>query len=194
MQKHIRLIKNIFLDIRYGGKFLGGTIKTKFAALGAKNTSNSDYGTLNYIFADIVKPNDVLVDVGCGKGRVINFWLSKRYENNIIGLELDNRVANFTKKRLKPYKKVSIISGDAIKNLPSEGTIFYLYNPFDEGNMIRFRERIWEIFSGSGSITIVYYNCIHLNVFENDSRWVIKEIKNDYLIKPTVIIQINSDE
>ncbi len=73
----------------------------------------------------------MLVDIGCGKGRVINFWLHQGLTNRLIGLELDPDVATAAQQRLAPYRNVQIIVGDAIENLPTDGTLFYLYNPFE---------------------------------------------------------------
>jgi hypothetical protein len=86
MNKFFRLLKNVYLDIRFGGKFLGGMIKTKYESIGAYDTGNSDYNALNYIFTNMlhIQRDDVIVDVGCGKGRVINFLLHKGLKNKLL--------------------------------------------------------------------------------------------------------------
>jgi len=168
-----RLLRNAVLDIRYGGKFLGGTIPTLYAHHGARNTANTDYAALPYIFRDEIKEDDILVDVGCGKGRVINWWLSRGYKNRIIGIELDPKVAEFTRNRLKKYKNVIIITGSALEHFPSEATVVYLFNPFDEIKMINFRDLIKR---NGKPVRIFYYNCVHVGVFNNDSQWDVRDV------------------
>ena len=76
-------------DLRYGGYF-GGFQKTRYGHLGAHDTMSSHYFVLSRLFGKFpVKESDVLVDVGCGKGRVINWWLRKGCRHRIIGIELD---------------------------------------------------------------------------------------------------------
>ncbi len=85
---------------RYGA-FLGGTVKTPYADLGIHDSASTDYGALPQIFENAISPSDVLVDIGCGKGRVINWWLSRGYTNRMVGLEIDSEVARQTADRLR---------------------------------------------------------------------------------------------
>jgi hypothetical protein len=135
---------------------------------------NTDYLALSYIFENRIKPTDVLVDVGCGKGRVIQWWLSRGYCNRIIGLELDEEIADNTRRRLLKYKNVSIIGGDAIQNLPADGTLFYLYNPFAAPIVAAFKKRLMILAGLRGKITILYYECMHVDVFRNDPQWTVE--------------------
>jgi len=176
VNKYVRVLRNLMIDFRYGGKFLGGTEKTRYSIFGAYNTSNSDYALLAYLFKDKIKESDVLVDVECGKGRVINWWLSQGLKNKIIGLELDPEIAAKTRSRLRYYKNVTIIAGDALKNIPREATILYLYNPFNRIVMEKLKVRLVDLFGDSGDISIYYYNSVHADVFENDPVWVIENV------------------
>jgi hypothetical protein len=55
---------------------LGGTLRTRYAHLGAFDTANSDYDDLPALFAAAgVQANDAIPDAGSGKGRVLN-WVS----------------------------------------------------------------------------------------------------------------------
>ena len=48
-----------------------------------------------------VGPNDTIVDVGCGKGRSLN-WLIDRFPGNpIVGIELDPELCTQTARRLQ---------------------------------------------------------------------------------------------
>ncbi len=169
----IRVARNALIDLRYGGLLLG-KIKTRFAHLGAVNTENSDYAALSHIFENRIQSSDVLVDVGCGKGRVINWWLSRGLGNRMIGIELDERIAEQTRRRLRPYGNVTILTGHVVQNLPIDGTLFYLYNPFDAHVVDAFKNRLLTLFRERGNITILYYNCRHVEIFRNDPAWSVE--------------------
>ena len=72
-----KLLSNIMRDLRHGGSFLGGTVPTRYAHLGAVETANTDYLVLEAMFSHVdLQESDLIVDLGCGKGRVMNFLLS----------------------------------------------------------------------------------------------------------------------
>jgi hypothetical protein len=120
-----------------------------------------------------IAPEDVLVDVGCGKGRVLNWWLSRGLRNQIVGLEIDPEIAAHTRHRLRKYRNVTIVTGDGIENLPADGTLFFLFNPFQKPMVSRFQERILQL-PRRDKVRIYYYNCAHADVFENDPRFSIE--------------------
>jgi len=159
------------MDIRFGGRFLGGGVETRFASLGAYNTANSDYGALEFSLSKIrMGSGDVFVDVGCGKGRVINYLLHRGFTGRIIGVELDDEIASFTRRRLRRYANVQIRSGNILDNLPEDATIFYLFNPFCAEVMKRFKEKIEASF---GRVIVIYYNDCFIDVFQNHPGWKI---------------------
>jgi SAM-dependent methyltransferase len=164
---------NIAYDLRFG-EILRGDIPTRFSELGAERSSNISYYALSLIFkGESIAPEDVLVDVGCGKGRLINWWLSRRLRNQIVGLEIDPEIAAHTRHRLRKYRNVTIVTGDGIENLPADGTLFFLFNPFQESVVNRFKERILQL-PRRNQIRIYYYNCAHADVFENDPRFSVE--------------------
>ena len=164
---------NLAYDLRFG-EILRGDVATRFSELGAENTSNVSYFALSLIFKnEPIADDDVLVDVGCGKGRVLNWWLSRRLSNRIVGLELDPEIAAHTRHRLRKYRNVTIITGDAIENLPVDGTLFFVFNPFGRPVVSRFKERILQL-PRRDKIRIHYDNCVHIDVFENDPRFSVE--------------------
>ncbi|HZW29645.1 MAG TPA: class I SAM-dependent methyltransferase [Isosphaeraceae bacterium] len=166
-------IRSFVLDLRYGGS-CGGTRPSRFAHLGATVTMSTEYHQLDELFqrAGIpVGPADVLVDIGCGKGRVINYWLARGYRNRIVGLELDPDVAAAVRRRVRSWPNVAILTGDAVDNLPGDGTIFYAFNPFDAAVMTRLKARMEALFLGKRQVVLLYYNCHHQGVFEHDPAW-----------------------
>ena len=170
----IKSLRNAAVDLRYG-RFLGGTIRTRYAHLGAFHVANSDYDDLPPLFAAAgVVPADVIVDVGCGKGRVVNWLLMHHPDNRIVGIELDPEVCAATAKRLRRHERVTILCGDAPALLPPDGTIFFLFNPFDESVLRRFADAFLAL--GPEGRRIVYYNDEYVEVFRDDPRFGVREI------------------
>jgi SAM-dependent methyltransferase len=185
-----RRIQNFLLDIRFG-RPLYGSEPSRYAELGAHSTENSSYSCLKKMFAGQIKVNDVLVDVGCGKGRVINWWLSQGLRNQLIGIELDEVIAAETQRRLSQFNNVRIIPGDATEMLPSESSIVYLYNPFDARVMLSFKSRVKSILyeTGRKGITLIYSNPKHLDIFRSDPQCAMTLGK---ALHPFAIIQVRS--
>ncbi len=168
----ISRIRSKILDYKYSGGSLGGLIKPTLE--GAHYTSSTDYAILADVFKRItIKKSDVLVDVGCGKGRVIFWWLKSGYLNKIYGIELNPEVANETNKRLTKYENVTIITGSILENLPDEANVFYLFNPFDKKTTGEFRDLLEKklLNNNAEKLTIIYYNCVYVDVFKNNPNW-----------------------
>ena len=171
-----RPLQDLALDLRYGGP-CGGRMRNPFADRGASPVQSTSYAALARLFgrnAIEIRADDVLVDVGCGPGRVISFWLSRGLRNRMIGLELVEPVAARARRRLGKFANVDIVAGDAVANLPPAGTFFYLYNPFDAAVLARFAERLLAVASRPRELRILYFNCRHLDVFRRDPRWRVR--------------------
>jgi hypothetical protein len=187
----IRPLHNLLEDRKWGG-FCGGTKPSPYAHLGASVTQSLDYGHLSYLFTRNNLPvheSDVLVDVGCGKGRVINFWLGRGFRNRIIGIEIDGEIADTTRNRLARYPNVEIITGDATELLPEDGTLFFLFNPFGPDVMRRFLERLKQ----RRNTRIIYYYCLYIDLFKNDGFWTVEDLrtgdwKRAVLIRPKAAV------
>jgi hypothetical protein len=104
--------RNLATDLRFGGS-LAGTEPP--ASPGTAPVTNSQYSVLPHIFAGQIRSSDVLVDVGCGKGRVINWWLSRGLRNPIFGIEHHREVAGATAARLRRHRNVTVVNEDATR-------------------------------------------------------------------------------
>jgi len=150
------------IDLRFGGRLCATNLDETVYKDGRHTMVHSDYHVLRDIFAEVpIAEDDVLVDVGCGEGRVINFWLSRGLKNQIIGLEIVDEVAKRTRERYGKYPNVSIIHGNAVANPPPNGTIFFLYNPFGEDKVALFERAVRNL-----RATIVYYQNNYMNAFD----------------------------
>lgn len=166
--------RNLLIDRRYGGSCAGTSKPAYYAAVGANEIQSSDYTQLDMLFDRNrleIRPDDVLVDVGCGKGRVFNFWLERGHRNRMVGLELSEEVAAAARERLACFPNVTILAGDAIANLPPDGTFFYVYNPFAEPVVRRFADALAATVERKADVRIIYNHCRHIDVFAADPRW-----------------------
>lgn len=85
----------------------------------------------------LIDRNDVLLDYGCGKGRVI-VWTGARFPlRRIIGVELDQELHALANTNIRNWKgqlrcsDIALIHGDATElDVPDDVTIIFLYNPF----------------------------------------------------------------
>ncbi len=169
------IARNAVRDLRYGA-FLGGTVKTRFEHLGAHDAGNVEYEDLPPLFAPAeVGPGDVIVDVGAGKGRSINWLLERFPDNRIVGIELDPQIAEKTASRLRRFENVTIVCGDATELLPRDGTVFYLFNPFDESVMRRFIDAFLSQ-DMRPNRRIVYHNSKDIQLFRDNPRFVVRDI------------------
>ena len=186
----IEIIKNIFFDLKYG-KVLCGTKKTPYKHLGASDTANTRYSVLKEIFHHIeINVSDVIADIGCSKGRVINYLLDQGITNKIYGIELDEQIGLAVKERLKYRSNVEIVIGNVLYNLPLDITIFYMYNPFSREIMIEFK-KILDMYHNGVGFRIIYYNCIDIDLFEKDERYNIQKVdfKRGILDHDCIIIE-----
>ena len=165
--KAFRKLKTIYIDTKYGYPLkdvLGQTQNHE----GAKPTvASGDYDQIR-LLDSLTNSNDVLVDVGCGQGRMINYWLDKKLNNRIVGIEYDEGIACATKERLKKHKNVEIICGDATKCAPLDATFMYLFNPFDFETTQRFADYIWDNRARyiENHLQILLYNCESFAAFD----------------------------
>jgi SAM-dependent methyltransferase len=171
-----KLGRSLALDLRYGGRLLGGTVQNAEEGKGFHRFENTDYAILDRIFEDVeLLPNDLVVDVGCGRGRLMNWLLRKGFRGRIVGVEVNPPVAEFARSRLKQYSQIEIVTGDATQILPPDGSVFYLYNPF-EGPLIRaFAEKLASMpVVVHRRQLIIYFNPAFLGEFEKLGLWRVR--------------------
>lgn len=119
------------------------------------------------------------------EGRVLNYWLYRYPRNKIYGVEIDPEISVQTSKRLEKYKQCTVLSGSILDKFPADGTIFYLYNPFDKEILREFSSKIKKAALDGRGRTIVYVHCKHLHAFD-DEEFKIRRISG--LLHETCII------
>ena len=77
--------------------------------------------------------DDVLVDLGCGKGRVL-FVAAEQKVKKIIGVELDQKLTVLAHENIRNLRSqcspIEIVNTDAATFPVEEGTVFFLFDPF----------------------------------------------------------------
>ena len=164
----LETINNFWIDIMIQRTFLGGRITSIDGSKNIYDTVSTSYKTVERIFFKYypLKDTDVLVDVGCGKGRVFNYLLYRGLRNKMIGYEINVAVAEAAKKNLSRFKNVEILSENILDHFPKEPNIYYMFNPFNTPLMMEFKELIWG--AKAKNPVILYYNPTCLDVFNDD--------------------------
>jgi SAM-dependent methyltransferase len=113
----------------------------------------SPWRTLRLVLPpDEVGANDVFIDIGAGKGRVLLEAAAHYAFGRVMGLELSPQLASVARANVSAStglrcQQVEIIVGDATQfSIPDDVTIVFLYNPF--------RGSIFEQFLGQVSATL----------------------------------------
>lgn len=166
-------VYGLYYDMLLAGRSLNRTVF---------NESKSAYPvqSISYMYlielAKKIKysPDDVFVDVGCAWGRLIGYLLKKTDISKFYGIELNQSIAEKAKKYFKNKSKVEIISGNILNNIPKDGTIFYLFNPFDADVLEAFLTAIDNNIQHSVKIMYLYPTCSE--VFDKHPEWKKTEV------------------
>ncbi len=90
-------------------------------------------------------PEDVLVDYGSGKGRVVAMAARERLQK-VIGVELKRALCDAVRRNIDRLEgkrsPVEIIQADAVDFNPDEATLLFLYDPFKYRTFKRVLETI----------------------------------------------------
>ena len=160
-----------------------------FSSINKKN--GFDYETIspfliNKILTTInIYEEDILVDFGCGKGRVL--LIASQYKfKKIIGIEFSRELVDIALKNIMSCKGcnnfdidiIKIVEGDALDyKYNNDETIFYLYNPFTNIILDQLCEKIKKsIYHRSRRVYIIYVNPIYDNIIVANGFNKIKKI------------------
>ena len=81
---------------------------------------------------DLIKKEDIIVDYGCGKGR-IGFFLNNQIGCKVVGIDHSERLLKMATKNLESYGDngdIKFIHSEAEEYLPTDANYFYFFNPF----------------------------------------------------------------
>jgi SAM-dependent methyltransferase len=183
-------VRNWVTDWRYGG-FAGGGSGSSHEDEGMLGFTAVDYQQLDKVFNARngleLRHDDILVDIGCGKGRVINWWLGHGPGNRIYGIELEDGLAAQARRRLARWPNVTIITGDALRELPPDATLIWMFNPFWADVVERFKERLVDVYGLDSPVRVVYFMPLFEQTFAGDPRFVVREVKTKPIYRCVII-------
>ncbi|GAC1425182.1 MAG: hypothetical protein NVSMB5_19460 [Candidatus Velthaea sp.] len=172
------------IDIQYGirtsGSLPGFVLQAGSAAAKTKTAyAGSQPSIIRRALALVLVPErTVLLDLGCGKGRVLAV-ASELPFRAVIGIELSATVARMAEANMQIVRRnfpgrppITVVAGDAVEYpFPASPLAIFLYNPFGEAPIARLRARIEEALETSDRpITVVYYNPVWGAVFDASPR------------------------
>jgi SAM-dependent methyltransferase len=122
-------------------------------------------------------PEDIFYDLGSGKGRIICV-MARRQVRKCIGVELFESLCEKARRNVEHVRgrrsPVEIVCEDAAKANLSDGTIYFMYNPFGIETM---RDVLYNIqlslLKNPRRVTIVYHNAL-LEAVLDEQSWLEK--------------------
>jgi len=128
--------------------------------------------TMNYLRPG---PEDVFVDLGCGKGKAVFFAAEQNFKK-VIGVELRKELADIALQNLKSLKikhaPVEIINTDVSLFDLKDGTIFFMFNPFGQDTLMKVVDNIKaSLLASPRRIRIVYYGGGHQGLLDKE-EWL----------------------
>ena len=139
--KYLRGLKRRLFEKYYAVRFrLGETIQGEPpVADGAHVYLSLPFETMRAILRRTgLDSKDTLVDLGCGKGRLLLVG-SLFHPATVIGIELSSRLAEIARRhagRLIESRLIEVLNCNVLDYDFNRGTVFYLYNPF-EGDILQ---------------------------------------------------------
>jgi len=143
-------VKDTFLALFYDFKFGIQTTGSYFSEesirenmeskLDSKTYVPTYYSNINKIISHLkLHKNDIFIDLGCGKGRVV-FMFSRKNIKQAIGVEINKLFFKIAEDNLKRYKyknksEINFFNIDASKHKFSNETIIFMRYPFSDLTM-----------------------------------------------------------
>lgn len=110
---------------------------------GAHNSSPTYYFVLEELFAHLdLDGSSHLLDVGCGKGRVLAHFLRQGLPGQATGIELDPDMAAIARSWTSSHANLHVLEGSVLDLDLGPYTHLYLYNPFDPNVLGRFIDAV----------------------------------------------------
>ena len=142
-------------DLAVAGRSLERAERTRHAAAGAHDPTATPYFVLEDLLGGLgLDADSHLLDVGCGAGRVLAYFVGAGLPGRATGVELDPALAAEAAAWSARYPNVHVVAGSAL-DLPLAGfTHVYLFNPFDTPVLTAFLDKLER--EAAGPVTLVH--------------------------------------
>ena len=105
----------------------------------------ASYWELDRLFKkEVFTANDHIIDVGCGKGRLLAYMLRRNFPGAISGVEISPHLAAIVRQWTQRVgnSKVHVIEGDALELNYNPYTLLYIFRPFTTAFFQAFIQRV----------------------------------------------------
>ena len=146
---------DLLRDLAVAGRSLERAERTRHAAAGAHDPTATPYFVLEDLLGGLgLDVDSRLLDVGCGAGRVLAYFVGAALPGRVTGVELDPALAAEAAAWSARYPNVSVVEGSVL-DLPLAGyTHVYLFNPFDTPVLTALLDRLER--EAAGPVTLVH--------------------------------------
>lgn len=159
-------------DLKWDEKL---NISTESVDYSGEDNQNYGYDPTPYIVLekliqlDILKKEDVIVDYGCGKGRIA-FFIDSQVGCKVIGIDHSENLVKKANKNLESYgngENISFINSKAEDFIPDCANCFYFFNPFSTKIFREVLKRIHESYKRSPRKILIffYYSTIEYKLY-----------------------------
>ena len=144
-------------------------------------SESTRYISLKEMFNDVnINDNTRFIDVGCGKGRVVNFVHCLNKNCQATGIEFNSDVANYAKGWADKKENVNIINGDEFNINCDDYDAFYFNRPFMEETFKQFAEKM--VNEIKHPVTVICYADAYMSKYLKDKpNW--NRVKRGILYK-----------
>ena len=141
-------------DLAVCGHALAAGEKTRRAADGAHDPTPTPYFVLEDLLGTLdLTSDDHLLDVGCGAGRVLAYFVGAGLPGRVMGVELDERLAAEAAAWSVRYEQVRVVCASALDLPLAPYTHVYLFNPFDTPVLRAFLDKLEREAAGPVTLT-----------------------------------------
>lgn len=134
---------DLLRDLEVAGRSLERAERTRHAAAGAHDPTATPYSVLEDLLGGLDLDSDShLLDVGCGAGRVLAYFVGAALSGRVTGVELDPTLAEEAAAWSARYPNVRVVTGSALDLPLADYTHVYLFNPFDTPVLAAFLDKL----------------------------------------------------
>ncbi|WP_407410789.1 methyltransferase domain-containing protein [Methanobrevibacter sp.] len=150
-------------------------ISTESVDYSDEDNQNYGYDPTPYIVLerlvelDILKKDDVVVDYGCGKGRIC-FFINSQVGCRIIGIDHSERLLEIARENLESYgdgADIDFVNSKAEDYVPDGANCLYFFNPFSSHVFQDVLRRIGESYGRNPREILIffYYSTIEYRLY-----------------------------
>ena len=111
--------------------------------MGATGSQSTRYWMLDDVFGDSFPDDtDSVIDVGCGRGRLLAYMLKRGFKGRVTGIELNESVAEYAESWSRKYSNITVIPGDAFALDYNDYTVLFMARPFEPPFFANFLEKL----------------------------------------------------